>query len=68
KRPDYVGLILRVPKQSVALGSILELGNDRSLDGSRAGAWDFIRIQFQTLADLQRGDLQALLTRVSREP
>jgi excinuclease ABC subunit A len=67
KRPDYVGVILRVPKQSVALGSILELGSDRAIDGSRAGAWDVVRIQFQTLADLQRGDLQGLLTRVSRE-
>ncbi|MFO0816414.1 MAG: excinuclease ABC subunit UvrA [Pirellulales bacterium] len=60
KKPEALILVLTGPKNAVTLGRVAELGFDRELDGSSTER-DQIKIRFRTKADLERGDLEAVL-------
>jgi excinuclease ABC subunit A len=60
KRVEALTLVLHGPKNAIALGRLAAIGCDRELDGSDP-RHDKIRIRFQKLEDLDRGDLDALL-------
>ncbi len=60
KRPAVVELVLRAPKNRVALGRIAHLARDRSLDATHEDR-DVVKLRFRTLEDLERGDLANFL-------
>ncbi len=60
KKPDAVHLVLLGPKNRFPAGRLRELGREPQLDGSRADV-DTIRLRFQTVADLAKGDLKTFL-------
>ncbi|MEX1040039.1 MAG: excinuclease ABC subunit UvrA [Pirellulaceae bacterium] len=60
KRPDMIRLEIHVPKGSVTLGRLVDLGKVPEVDTARESE-DLVRLHFQNKADLEKGDLAAFL-------